>query len=324
MSEPVLIEVADESAVGELRRVGSQLGRTLEVSEETIGRIAVVASELGTNLVKHARGGLVIFSPDEERRSIEILSLDHGPGIADIGAALQDGHSTLGTSGTGLGAISRQSDFFNLYSHRKYGTVLLARFGGGDHSRDVAGVSIPMRGERVNGDGWSSSAMNGTRTVMVVDGLGHGHLAHEAASAACDAFGRSKGSPAERLQMIHEGLRQTRGAAVAVAELDPNGGKMRFAGVGNISATTVDPTARRSAVSLHGIAGHEMRQVREFEYPWSRESSLIMHSDGLTTRWNLDDYPALMAKDPAVIAGVLWNDYRRQNDDATVVVARTP
>ena len=75
---------------------------------------------------------------------------------------------------------------------------------------------------------------------------------------------------------------------------------------------------------MHGIAGHEMREVREFVYPWSRESLLIMHSDGLGTRWDLDAYPALLTRDPALIAGLLWKDHRRQNDDSTVVVARTP
>jgi hypothetical protein len=142
--------------------------------------------------------------------------------------------------------------------------------------------------------------------------------------AACHAFARTSGTPAFRLRTIHEALQHTRGAAVAVAELKPDEGLMLFAGVGNISATMIDPAARRSAVSLHGIVGHALRDIREFTYPWSRESCLIMHSDGLTTRWDLDRYPALITRDPALIAGVLWKDHRRPNDDSTVVVARTP
>jgi hypothetical protein len=188
----------------------------------------------------------------------------------------------------------------------------------------IGGVSVPFRGEPVNGDGWASTANNGTRTVMVVDGLGHGFYAHDAAVAACESFAAAKGSCGAILRAIHDAVRKTRGAAVAVAELDPGSGQIRFAGVGNISATMIDPAARRSAVSMHGIAGHEMRDVREFAYPWSRESVLVMHSDGLTTRWDLDTYPSLLTRDPALIAGILWKDHRRQNDDSTVVVARTP
>jgi len=324
MSEPVLIEVADESAVGEVRRIAAEFGRQMNFAGDVIGRVSVVASELASNLVKHAGRGFVVMNRDEDRSELEILSLDHGPGIGDVAEALRDGYSTSGTVGTGLGAISRQADFFNIYTRRQHGTVVLARFGKSRGMGEVAAVSIPVHGELMNGDGWAAANGAGTRTIMVVDGLGHGALAHEASAAARAAFQTSNGSPTNRLQTIHDGLKHTRGAAVAIAELDPEAGTMRFAGIGNISAITVDPAARRSAVSMHGIAGHEMRQVREFQYPWSRQSALIMHSDGLTTRWNLDDYPALMSRDPAVIAGVLGNDHRRQNDDATVVVARTP
>jgi hypothetical protein len=176
----------------------------------------------------------------------------------------------------------------------------------------------------VNGDSWAFKANDGKWTVMVVDGLGHGFYAHDAAVAACESFTGAKGSCTAMLKAIHEALRPTRGAAVAVAELDPVAGLVRFAGVGNISATMIDPPARRSAVSMHGIAGHEIREVREFDYPWSRQSSLIMHSDGIGTRWDLDTYPALLARDPVLVAGILWKDHRRQNDDSTVVVARTP
>jgi anti-sigma regulatory factor (Ser/Thr protein kinase) len=319
----MLIEVADASAVGEVRRVSARAGEQLAFDEVTIGRISVVVSELATNLVKHATRGLVIITPNVERGELEIVALDHGSGIADISQALHDGHSTAGTSGTGLGAISRQADFFNVYSRPKAGTVVLARFGNSDNA-ELGAMSIPILGEWKNGDSWAASSQNGTRTVMVVDGLGHGDPAHEAAVAACEAFAESKGSASMRLQTVHNGLRHTRGAAVAIAELDPNAGVMRFAGVGNISAITVDRAARRATVSIHGIAGHDMRALREFAYPWTRESTLIMHSDGVSTRWNLDDYPGLIGRDPALIAAVLWNDHRRHNDDSTIVVVRTP
>ena len=323
MNETIVVDVADASAVGEVRRVAARLGERLTFDEAAVGRISVVATELATNLMKHAKLGLMIMTFDEERLRLDVLSVDHGPGIPDVGVALRDGHSTTGTSGTGLGAISRQADFFDLYSRPK-GTVVLARFARNTGPAEVGALSVPIRGEVKNGDGWTFASDNGVRTVMVVDGLGHGELAHTAAVAACNAFNTSKGSPSDRLRTVHDGIRHTRGAAVAIAELNPGTGEMRFAGVGNIAATMVDPGARRSAVSVYGIAGHEMRTLREFSYPWSRESSLIMHSDGLSTRWDLDSYPALMTRDPSVIAGVLWNDHRRQSDDSTVVVARTP
>ena len=330
MRDPVVIEVRDASATGEARREGLRFAVRTGFSAEEKARAEIVITELSTNLVKHAAGGWLLIGPsDAGSETLEILALDNGPGIEDVGKALRDGHSTAGTAGTGLGAVSRQADYFQLYSLPKKGTGVLARISRAEapdrgSMAQIGGVSVAIRGEPVNGDAWAFTADDGTRKVMVVDGLGHGYYAHDAAVAACEAFAGAKGSCGEVLKAIHEAVRPTRGAAVAVAELDPVSGKVRFAGVGNISATMIDPTARRSAVSMHGIAGHEMRDVREFAYAWSRESTLVMHSDGLGTRWDLDTYPALLARDPVLIAGILWKDHRRQNDDSTVVVARTP
>lgn len=330
MRDPLLIEVRDATAPGEARREAWRLGEKAGFSDEERGRAEIVITELATNLFKHAGGGWLLAGPsDTNGDTIEVLALDNGPGIEDVGKALRDGQSTAGTAGTGLGAVSRLSDFFQIYSRPKKGTGILARISRADtpgvkETVQVGGVSVPVRGESVNGDGWAFAANNGSRTVMVVDGLGHGYYAHDAAVAACESFAAARGSCSEVLRTIHDAIRTTRGAAVAVASLDPASGLVRFAGVGNISATMIDPTARRSAVSMHGIAGHEMREVREFAYPWSRESTLIMHSDGLGTRWDLDAYPALLIRDPVLIAGILWKDHRRQNDDSTVVVARTP
>lgn len=328
MKNPLTIEVNESSAVGEVRREISLLARRMEFDDDAIGRLSLIATELATNLIKHASGGLVLIGPENGRgTAMEVISLDSGPGIADIARALRDGHSTTATHGTGLGAISRMAGFFDLYSARGTGTAVLARVAKTQHQAaraEVAAISVAIRGEDVDGDGWEIHEEDGTLTLLVVDGLGHGQPAHDAALAACAAFRIAKGSPAAKLRTIHDALRQTRGAAAAIAELHPDGGTMRFAGIGNISGTMIDRASRRSAVSLYGIVGHDVREFREFSYPWSRESCLIMHSDGLTTRWDLDRYPGLLTHDPALIAGMLWKDHRRNNDDSTVLVARTP
>lgn len=316
-----LIDVSESSSVGQVRRAAASTGRRLGLDADTIARASLVITELATNLIKHTSGGVMLIGRDDAAGdTLEILALDSGPGIASVPDALSDGHSTAGTPGTGLGAISRHADFFQLYTRSGHGTAALARFGrGGQRSGTPAmlgGLSVPIHGEEVSGDGWCSNGHG----LMVVDGLGHGQQAHDAAVAACNAFGNAGGSTTERMNILHDALRGTRGAAVAIAEADTAAGVLRFCGVGNISATIVDPRARRSAVSMHGIVGHQMREAREFTYPWSRQSSLIMHSDGLTTKWNLDAYPALLARDPVLIAAVLWKDHRRQNDDSTVVV----
>jgi anti-sigma regulatory factor (Ser/Thr protein kinase) len=324
--DPILIEVRDASAIGEARRAGASLAERIGLTDEVIGRLALVITELGTNLIKHASGGTFLLGRSEgHSRTIEALALDAGPGIPNLAEALRDGHSTTGTPGTGLGTVARQADFFQVYSRPKQGTAAFARIASVREalaSSAVGAVSIPFPGERVNGDGWLARSVDGRRRLLVVDGLGHGEPAHAASVAACKAFGSASGSPSDTLVTIHEALRGTRGAAAAVAELDPESRTVRFAGIGNISATIVDAGARRSAVSLYGIVGHQVREAREYTYPWTAESTLIMHSDGLTTRWDLDRYPGLLGRDPILVAGVLWRDHHRRTDDSTVVVAR--
>lgn len=321
MIDPILLEVHETSAIGELRRTASTLAEGAGLTSHDIARLSLVITELATNVIKHANGGTIaIGRSNEAAKTIEVLALDAGSGIANVAQALRDGHSTTGTPGTGLGAITRHADFFQVYTRPGHGTAVLARIGADTPS--TGGLVVPFPGEPVSGDGWSEKNIERGRMLMLVDGLGHGQLAYDAANAACDAFRRAYGSVSDTLLVIHDGLRGTRGAAVAVAELDLQSQLIRFAGVGNISATIVDATARRSAVSVYGIAGHQIRDVREYTYPWTSESTLIMHSDGLTTKWDLDAYPGLLGRDPMLIAGVLWKDHHRRSDDSTVVVAR--
>jgi hypothetical protein len=51
---------------------------------------------------------------------------------------------------------------------------------------------------------------------------------------------------------------------------------------------------------------------------------LVLHSDGLTSHWKLAAYSGLHVRHAAVIAGVLYRDFRRANDDVTVVVVKEP
>ncbi|HJQ41403.1 MAG TPA: ATP-binding protein, partial [Thermoanaerobaculia bacterium] len=222
MRDPIVIEVTEATAVGEVRRAVSSLAGELGLEEDAVGRLSVIATELATNIVKHASGGIVLAGVDHvNATTVEVLALDSGPGIPDIAQALRDGHSTTATSGTGLGAISRMAGFFDLYSARKLGTAILARVATQalKGAADVAAISVPVRNETVNGDGWDCVEDDGTLTVMLVDGLGHGHPAHDAATAARAAFRTAKGTPAEKLRTIHDALKRTRGAAVAIAEL---------------------------------------------------------------------------------------------------------
>jgi anti-sigma regulatory factor (Ser/Thr protein kinase) len=306
------------------------------LGESRCGAVAVATTEMATNLVKHAASGKILVQPIRENGNsgLRILAVDKGPGIADIRKALQDGESTAGSMGAGLGAIRRLSDLFEVYSAPGGGTVVLAEFWQGKNGHSVldreqsqsiriAALSEPIRGEEVCGDGWGTRIFSDRLVLMVVDGLGHGVYAAEAAREAERVLAQSQDSSPQRIvQDAHAALKKTRGAAMAVATIQPNKGVLSFAGVGNISAAIVSPGASRSMASHNGTLGHQMERLQEFTYPWNASSILVMHSDGMATRWTLEQFPGIWSKQPSTIGAILHRDFSRGRDDVTVVVAK--
>jgi len=327
------ITIEEQADIGKARRTAAALASGLSFSETLAGNVALLVTEAAKNLLKHAGCGQVILRVFEsgDAAGIEMLALDKGPGIADIGRCFQDGYSTAGTAGTGLGAIARLSSMYDVYSRPNQGTVLMAQVwkrgaaGVVPASHFLAGgISVPVRGEVECGDGWIFQESARAVRLVVADGLGHGPLAAAAAEAAVRTAREHIDEPALRLlERIHGVLRPTRGAAVAVAEINSQSQVLRFAGVGNITAAIVPASGPvRHLMSHAGTAGHEVRKIVEFTSPWSSRSLLLMHSDGLQTRWSFDSYPGLLERHPSVIAAVLYRDYARGRDDVTVVAAR--
>ena len=328
--EHALLRVTDATGVGEARRIATELARALALGDTDAGRVAIVVTEIATNLVKHAGEGELLLHGlrSGAAAGVGIVALDRGPGIDRVGEALRDGYSTGGTSGTGLGAISRVATRFEVYSEKSRGTAVLSQVwsAGAPHAAepmDVCGVNVPYPGEYISGDAWAMREAPGTTLVMVADGLGHGEHAAKASQVAVDTFRADRGvAPTEALERIHAALRPTRGAAVGVAAVDREKGLVRFAGIGNVAGTIVSDATTRSLVSHHGTAGGSARRIQEFSYPWNGGDLLILHSDGLGSHWTLDAYPGLVGRHPALIAGVLYRDHRRGRDDTTVIVLR--
>lgn len=331
----VCIPVQEPTHAAEVRRAALGLATELSLDETAAGNVGLVVTEAAKNLLKHAGGGHVILGSLQhgDMAGIEVLALDKGPGIADLGRCFQDGYSSAGTSGTGLGAIARLSTVYEIYSRPNQGTVLMAqvwkRNGAGARTVpaprfSVGGLSLAVAGEQDCGDDWVFQEFGRCARLTVADGLGHGPLAADAARAAVrTARERSQESAPELLDRMHAALRSTRGAAVAVAEIDAPAQVLRFSGIGNIGAAVLPESGpMRRLVSNPGTAGHQARRMQEFTYPWDSRSVLLMHSDGLHTQWSFDSYPGLLARHPSLIAGVLYRDYARGRDDVTVVVAR--
>ena len=330
LDTPAWVDITHASDIAAARRVGQRMAQQQGFDDTRAGQLAIVITEVATNLLKHAGEGrmLLSFAYGGEARGIDVLGIDRGPGIGNLGVALRDGVSSAGTAGTGLGALRRLSDQFDIYAPRDKGSVFFMRlWAGAPPSAQLlsGGVCLPLAGETESGDAWAVAPMRHTTALLMVDGLGHGPEAAKAAAAAIDALARQPGlHPAEQIEACHVALRPTRGAALAVALLDPAARELRFTGVGNIGACIVDGGPRRQLVSHNGIVGHNMRKVQEFTLPCGPGALVILASDGLTTQWDLDQHPGLVACDPSVIAAVLLRDYARGRDDASVLVYRCP
>jgi anti-sigma regulatory factor (Ser/Thr protein kinase) len=329
------IGIQEQTNAAEARRAAMAMAHALSFDEVSAGNLGLVVTEAAKNILKHAGGGQVVLRSLEcaGAAGIEMLALDKGPGITDPGRCFEDGYSTAGTAGTGLGAIARLAARHDVYSLPGQGTVLMAQVWKGGRAGQppaaakrfcIGGVGVPMAGERECGDDWVFQEFARSARMTVADGLGHGENAAIAARAAIRTAREHVSVPVHSLlERIHGALRPTRGATVAVAEIDLAAQVVRYVGVGNIAAALVTGSGMtRRMVSLAGTAGHEVRKMVEFTYPWESGALLLMHSDGLQTHWSFDSYPGLLSRHPSLIAGVLYRDHARGRDDVTVVAAR--
>ncbi|MBY0256465.1 ATP-binding SpoIIE family protein phosphatase [Methylobacterium sp.] len=332
----ISVAVTEASQVAEARRRASGVALSLGFDETAGGRVAIVVTELATNLVKYGTDGEILIGifEDETGTGVQILALDRGTGISDVAAVLRDGFSTGGSPGTGLGAVRRQSQAFDIAAWPRRGLAVLARIGG-TVSKGSSGapgpipyfgaVGVPLRGEVVNGDAYCIRPHGKGWTVLVADGLGHGPQAAQASDAAVRVFRAHDQEPPGRiLAAVHAGLGHTRGGAVSVARYDPEREVLVFTGIGNVAGGVITGGVTKRLVSLAGTAGLVARRIQEFEYPFTPQSLLVMCSDGIGTSWSLDNYPGLAGAHPSLVAGVIYRDFARGRDDATVVVARDP
>jgi anti-sigma regulatory factor (Ser/Thr protein kinase) len=327
----IAVTVQDPSQISETRRKASDIAERQGFGDVDAGRVALVATELASNILKHGGGGEILIGTfeDTDQTGVELIALDKGPGMLDVAACLADGYSTAGTAGKGFGAIVRLSHHVDVASWLGVGTAVLSRLRQGQPNGEpravprTGAVSVPMPGELVCGDSWSvSTGPEGPPTLLLADGLGHGPDAAEAAVEAVRLFHRFGGHQVPALlDYVHGGLRATRGAAVSIARLDEASRKIIFSGIGNVAGVLLVNGELRRMVSMPGTAGHNARRIQSFDYPFPA-GLVILHSDGLASSWTLQKYPDLAAKHPSLIAAVLYRDLARHRDDATVLVAK--
>ena len=322
--------------VGALRRAVAGLAAAQSAVRR--GQAELVATELGTNLLRHADpGGYVLYR--QTQHGIELLSVDTGPGMVShhvparpasaMPAAGAFGPPASGAGGlsAGLASVRRMATDFDCYS-TPAGTVLLARLCG-THSGTggrwrYGAVNVALGDAGASGDAWAVR-VGQQLAAVVVDGLGHGAAAATAAQAAVTVFEqRPVTDPEDFLRRAHDAMRATRGGVAGVCVIDPHREQLTYAGIGNIAAQIANRGDKQHLVSHGGTLGTHLTApgVHVQQRPWPPGATLVMSSDGIRGGWDLASYPSLLSHDPTVIAATLHRDYTRPTDDATVLVVR--
>jgi anti-sigma regulatory factor (Ser/Thr protein kinase) len=326
----------DPSSVGSVRRAVVHTARAIAFREDRVAEVALAATELATNAVVHATAGAALLRVrrHESESALEMVLVDSGPGMADVADAMRDGMSTNGTLGIGLGAVSRLANRLDIHSDPRRGSVTVATFRPDARTADAApafdGITRPIGGEEVCGDAWSAHRAGDRLTLLLADGLGHGTLAADASRRAVDEFDDDPWrGPAELLRVLHGALGGSRGAAVTIVDLDLARRSLVFAGVGNVAGRIVGGRAgtgtdTRGLAAQPGIVGHQMREVREVTLPLERGDLVVLHSDGLTSKWDLSVHRGALARSCDVVAALLLREAGLRQDDAAVAVVRVP
>ncbi len=326
-------ELPDRSHSSVVKKEIHRLAEGLDLPRNRLAKVDIIVAEMISNINKHTPEGellVKIFQDMQGRTGLELISIDHGPGIENLEEMLKDGKSSTQTLGQGLGAIQRLSDEFDIYSLPDWGTILLSRIfasQGKERKRSAIAINtimLPKKGEILCGDGWKISRNSFEYKLIALDGLGHGPEANKASKAAVDEFITIKqNTPGETIKILHQKIRGTRGAVGMVMHLNTLSNVLSYAGLGNISARIFGHEKNKSIISYNGIIGQSIpNSLHSNQVNLQKNETLIVYSDGLKSRWDLTHLPDILSHDGSIVAAALYKDFSRQTDDLLVIVVK--
>ncbi|MEI6434831.1 MAG: SpoIIE family protein phosphatase [Bacteroidota bacterium] len=340
------LQIENESDVGVCRRKAVSLASQMGFDEVKSGEVAIMVTELVTNVIKHGggKGKLVIcqFSDTQNHSAIEVWCCDSGKGISDFQKVLKDGVTGKDSLGIGMGTIRRFSDemeinppvdiefrdiFFSGIPQFK-NCIRTIKYLPGKHwmgtnrNLEIGAASRCKPGELLNGDSYLVTHLGpGLSVASVIDGLGHGSEANLASQLARGQIILKSEQPVGVLmQHVHNALQGTRGSTIGLLRIDNENKKISFSGIGNIEGFLFTPEGKKNFLSFGGIMGHNMRTPRVFDFDFNPGDIICMFSDGITSRWKFDEID--WTENSQKIAENILTQFSRPNDDATVLIIR--
>ena len=314
----------------EIHRIALDAG----INQDRLNKIDLIVAEMTSNLYKYGEDGEILLGVFSNLGTpyIEIICLDNGPGMINPTRMIQDGMSTSKTLGHGLGSMKRMSDTFELYSLIGWGTIVLSRIFIDPVKMKqksdfiIRPIVVAKPGETKSGDGFAYKITDKYLKIMLADGLGHGPEANKAINEAEAAFKVFPDySPTETLRFIHNLTKKTRGAVITIAGYEFASKTWSCTGIGNIATRMIGPTTFRNHMSYNGIVGHNIpNTINEQHYSGELFNQVMLCSDGIKTRIDLQKYPQMYKYDLSVFAAAIYKDHARKTDDMSVVIAKIP
>ncbi len=328
-------KIEDRSYVSFVKREIHNLIAKAEFSSTRAGELDIVVSELLSNLIKHAGSGEIFYrlSEEDNNKAFEIYCIDSGPGNNNIAKMMKDGMSSSNTLGHGLGAIERLSNFFQIYSMAKWGTVAYVKILMNEPAKkttparntihlDALQVCIP--GEEICGDGYHIKKTGDETQIFLGDGLGHGPKAHEAVATAIDAFKACEETdPVDILRYMHQKVKKTRGLVGSIASYHHLRKEWKTCGVGNITTRFYEGISSRRVMCHNGIIGLNIPAIMNTQViADTNYQHIIMFSDGIRNHWELSQYPTILKYASPIVAAAIFKDNARGTDDMTLLIGK--
>ncbi len=333
------IQVTGVADIHAARRAARTLALAIGFGAVPGDEIALVVSELASNLVKHAGGGTILLIPlsDAGRAGIQVEAHDHGPGIRDIKQALADGSSTAGSLGYGLGTVNRLMDDLEIVAPSQpphQGThIVCKRFVRVQAPTslpgllDVGAATRPHPLMAENGDSFILKRWGTSTLIGVIDGLGHGQFAHRASQTARQYVETHYDQPLDAIFLgTNRACYATRGVVMTLVRFDwmsqPSPITFRLCGIGNVEVRVIGKSEPFNFVIKRGIVGLNAPTPVVTEHRWATNYRLVLYSDGISSRWNWEDFPELAGVSAQTAAQRLLQRLARDTDDATIVVVQ--
>jgi hypothetical protein len=191
-----------------------------------------------------------------------------------------------------------------------------------DETVTIAVASRPYPGESRNGDGWAVQWHAGRCRIAVIDGLGHGPEAARATERAQAALADHPDlDPLAAVAQCHRALAGTRGAAMAIATVDPGERVLGFVGIGNVEAQLWQDGITKRPAPYRGIVGVQYRTLRQFDLQLASQWWLLLYTDGIRSSIDVNALADELRQDPQAAADAALARWGRATDDATVLVA---